>query len=657
MPRAISIGSALVALMFLVLVLADATLVDRRPPSVTEVRLSATAGGDRIAEPIASINVAFSEALRTTTAESRFHIVPLVAGALTWDGSTLIFTPSEPLPAATNFVVTVDPGYVDLAGNVATTGIEAWAFATAGPPRVLASVPADGALGLAIDTTVELQFDRLMDTASVERAIVISPHASFAATWSGSRVSLAFERGLAFGTTYTLELATTAADTAGAHLVAPFGMQFSTVSAGLEARVVPADDVAGIAVRSPIAVLFDGPIEPASAVDALTVTPSVGGDIEVVSDPNGGPASVLVFQPSSPLAENTTYTVTLSPVIKKLDDPGQVAAGRTWSFTTGSETESAQNQIAFLSDRSGVTNLWLVNPDGTNARQLTWELAPVTAFDVTGDGRRLVYATGDVVATQNVDGSDAQVVTEAGDVEGAPRLSPDETRILLARRGVTGADLGWWLVPTPWTFGDKRQVLLSGGPAAAGPLSPPQPTFDADGGHALVPLADGSLVVVDLLADGEPAPTSPTGVRAFGPPTWSSFADVFVVAGMAGSESTPFVHRIDAAGHDTSLHGIDKVGGPIAVDERGRMLVARTASGAGRGLLLLGPEGGELDDLTIDRVLIDAVATFSPDGQRVVVARSLDDGTGGSAGLWLIDLESGTHSQLTIDGSEPRWLP
>ena len=656
MPRAISIGSALVALVFLVLVLADATLIDRRPPTVAEVRLSATAGGDRIAEPISSINVVFSEAVRTTTAESRFHIVPVVAGALTWDGPTLIFTPSEPLPGATAFVVSVDPGYVDLAGNVATTGVDEWAFATSGPPRVLATVPEDGALGLAVDSTVELQFDRLMDTASVEGAIVISPRVSFSATWSGPHVSLAFERELAFGTTYSLSLETTAADTAGAHLVAPFTLQFATVSAGLEARVVPAADVAGIAVRSPIAVLFDGPIDLGSAAEALTITPSVGGATEVVSDPNGGPASVLIFRPSSPLAENTTYTVTLAPVVKKFGDPGQVAAGRTWSFTTGSETESAQNQIAFLSDRSGVTNLWLVNPDGTNARQLTWELAPVTAFDVTGDGRRLVYATGDVVATLNVDGSDAQVITEAGDVEGAPRLSPDETKILLARRGVTGADRGWWLVPTPWTFGDERQVLLSGGPAAAGPLSPPQPAFDADGGHALVPLADGSLVVVDLLADGEPAPSSPTGVRAFGPPTWSAFAKAFVVAGM-GSESTPVVHRIDIAGHDVALRGIDKINGPIAVDERGRMLVAWSASGAGRGLLLLGPDGGELDDLTIDRSLIDGVATFSPDGQRVVVARSRDDGSGASGGLWLIDLESGTHSQLTIDGSEPRWLP
>ena len=645
------------ALIFLALVLADATFFDRRPPSITGLRLSATAGGDRIAEPISSINVVFSETLRTGTAESRFHIVPLVAGALTWDGSTLIFTPSAPLPAATDFVVSVDPGYVDLAGNIATTGVEAWAFATAGPPRVLATVPEDGALGLAIDSTIELQFDRLMDTSSVEDAIVISPRVPFAATWSGPRVSLSFERGLAFGTTYRLELDTTAADTSGARLVAPFGMRFSTVSAGLDARVVPADDVAGIAVRSTIAVLFDGPIDLGSAAGALTITPSVDGATEVVGDPNGGPASVLVFRPSSPLAENTTYTVTLAPVVHKLDDPAQVAAGRTWSFTTGSETESAQNQIAFLSDRSGVTNLWLVNPDGTNARQLTWELAPVTAFDVTGDGRRLVYAAGDVVATSNVDGSDVRVLTDAGDVESAPRLSPDETQILLARRAVTGTDRGWWLVPTPWTFGDERQVLLSGAPATAGPVSPPQPAFDIGAEHALIPLADGSLVVVGLLADDEPAPIAPTGVRAFGPPTWSSAADAFVVAGVAGSESTPFVHRIDATGHDSPLGGIDKVGGPIAVDERGRMLVARNASGAGRGLLLLGPEGGELDDLTIDRSLIDGGATFSPDGERVVVARSRDDGAGESAGLWLIDLESGTHSQLAIDGSEPRWLP
>ena len=90
---------------------------------------------------------------------------------------------------------------------------------------------------------------------------------------------------------------------------------------------------------------------------------------------------MLVFRPSNPLAAHTTYTVSLAPVVTRLDAPDQVAAGRTWTFTTGQPAVSGQNQIAFLTARSGVRNVWLMNPDGSNARQLTTELVPVAGFD------------------------------------------------------------------------------------------------------------------------------------------------------------------------------------------------------------------------------------------------------------------------------------
>jgi hypothetical protein len=41
----------------------------------------------------------------------------------------------------------------------------------------------------------------------------------------------------------------------------------------------------------------------------------------------------------------------------------------------------------------------------------------------------------------------------------------------------------------------------------------------------------------------------------------------------------------------------------------------------------------------------------------VVVARRLDPPPEESAGLWLIDLNTHVQTRLTIDGSDPRWLP
>jgi Tol biopolymer transport system component len=497
-----------------------------------------------------------------------------------------------------------------------------------------------------------------MDTPSVESAIRVDPPVAFRPTWAGDALALAFDPGLRFGTTYTLTVDPAATDTGGAHLSEPFVTHFSTVSAGLASTVVPADGVAGIAVRSPIAVEFDGPIEPDSIADALSITPAVAGDAEVVPRSDGSGASTLVFTPSSPLAEHTTYTVSLASGVHRLGDPSQVAAARTWSFTTGSPTASAQNQIAFLSDRSGVRNVWLVNPDGTNARQLTWELAPVTTFDVTGDGRRLTFGAGDVVGTLNVDGDDRRILTDDGFHEFAPRLSPDETAILLSRRDPTGADLGWWSVPTPWTFGDERQVLVAGAPELDGDAPDPnsQPAFDTSGRYAIVS-AGGELVVLDLApSSGGSVIAVRTGVAPAGTPAWSASASAFAAVGLSARDDVSRVQLIGLDGTVTTIAGTDKATEALTVDEHGRLAFVIDQRGAGRWIQLLDPASGRSVELTSDADLIDAGPAFSPDGRRVVFARSRRDPYE-SAGLWLIDLESRVVTRLTIDGSEPRWLP
>ncbi|TAL10347.1 MAG: hypothetical protein EPO00_04640, partial [Chloroflexota bacterium] len=74
MRRLISLVSAIVALVGLGFVLVNATTVDRRPPSVRTITLSAPAGDPRIAQTVTAIDIEFSEPVRASTAESRFRI-------------------------------------------------------------------------------------------------------------------------------------------------------------------------------------------------------------------------------------------------------------------------------------------------------------------------------------------------------------------------------------------------------------------------------------------------------------------------------------------------------------------------------------------------------------------------------------------------------
>ena len=682
---------AVLAVAALGLVLYNATLVDRRPPTVSRISLSATADGDEhVAQTLTAIDLAFSEPVDRTSVEQRFRIEPYVGGTFTWDrDTTVIFTPARKLPPATAFSVTVAAGFADLAGNAAPDATGAFQFQTVGPPVVTTMDPASGTGGVATDATIRLEFDRLMDTGSVEAALAVVPSAPFRASWSGPSLTIAFDEPLAFGTTYTVNVGYGAADTDGSHLAAPYTGTFTTVAAGLGVdAVVPADGVAGISVRTTIAVQFDGPIDPVSVDGAIRITPAIGGDLRVATvpsevptgpgptDANGSPSpqptspppagTVLLFTPSSPLAQHTTYTVELAPIVKRAGDPGQVAAGRTWTFTTGGQATSAQNQIAFLSARGGVRNVWLMNPDGSNPREVTAELAPVSSFDVASDGRSLVYAAGGVVRQLRLDGSDPTTVTAADDLEYAPTIAPGGGAVLVGRRDRSWADLGWWLEPLPGGAGAARQLVPDGAPPAgstdlggdglvAGPGVSPwtaRASFDPTGRWLLLVLADGRVVHLDLSPDAPPPAAVPVAVTVTsGVPTWDGPADAFIVVGSTGGGDG--LVRIPVDGGAPT--GLFPAAGPAAVAESGGIVSLVAPTGDHLGYTATPPRA--LDALTAAPDLVDRFPGFSPDGTTVLFSRVPATAQTRSAGIWLADLDGRDLRQLSTDGAYPRWLP
>ncbi len=684
--RVVSIGSIVLAVIALGVVLLNATLVDRRGPSVSGAGVSAPVDGQAgVAQTLTAIDIHFTEPVRPATVERRFRIEPHVDGAITWDGSTAIFTPSERLPQDTEFRVTIAPGFEDLAGNQAQAGLDGFRFRTVGPPAVVEVAPADGSNGVTVDSAVRITFDRPMDTGSVEQALSIEPAAALEPTWSGRTLTLTFESPLLFGTTYRVTIQDAASDTDGSRLREAFRTSFTTLEAGLGiVDTLPADGVAGISVRTPIAVVFDHPIDPASIDGALTITPSVDGDVRAVALPDDSvprsgdepePArTVLLFEPADPLAATTTYTVRLDPVVTREGDEAQVATDRTWTFTTGSPSTSAHNHIAWLTDRSGMREVWLMNPDGSAPRQLTSGLAPVSAFDVAPDGARIAFASGGVIRTTAVDGSASAVVTADGRFEYAPRFSPDGRQLLLARREPDGTDAGWWLVPLDAAAGEEREILPDGAPplgstALAGegiqpdagfPVWASRSAWDPTGRWAAVIRADGTVTVVDLQATDaaqgvRSTRLTETGLTATGPAVWSSRSSGFLIVGRAPGQTADGLFRVATDG---------------SAQRRADAAGAVEASGDGRVAYLVDDPGGvshvavgtarasaPARTLTAGRELADRWPAFAPDGSKIVFGRVHADDLRASAGIWTVDVDGGEAAALTTDGAYPRWVP
>lgn len=716
----------LVALLIvLAAVLASATLVDRVPPSVDRIFLTRTAGSDTVALTHAAIGVQFSEPVRRAGAQLRFHVDPALAGTFSWsDDRTLIFTPAQKLPNTTKFTVVEEAGFEDVAGNAAKVTSPALRFATVGAPVLAATEPAAGASGVALDATLAVTFDRLMDTQRTAAAVTIEPSTTLHPSWRGQTLTLVPDTPLLPDTTYRLIVGTQATDTDGNDLVAPAEISFTTIQVGLAIEdVLPADGSAGIAIDAPIGLVFGGPVDPASIGGSLTITPAISGSLAVAvrpddpppagpgpggsrPNPSGGPsgspgvsplpstggspepstaappsaaptpsggpagANVLLFQPDGPLAPNTTYTVTLRTGAVQGLGSAVAAPGRTWSFTTGGPPEPLQNQILFRSDRGGVENVWAMNPDGTGAHQVTAEIAPVTSFDVSGDGQELAYSVAGVVRVMALPSADVTAVTDPGLAEYGPRLLPDGSAVIVGRRDrITGADEGWWLRPLAGGSGSGRQLIPDGAPplgSAEGDVELPAQALgpwmpigavSGSGRLALLPRADGSLVLVVLaVGPAEPGPAGrviETGLdQAAGPAAWSATDGGFVIVArrtIDGVAGTWVVHP------DGSLAAGPPLAGWAAVAQDGALAgISATAPGH---LTVAAGLDAPLSILTTASDFQDREPTFGPGASALVFVRARPASPGDSAGIWTVDIDGRDLRQLSTDGSDPRWLP
>ncbi len=290
-------------------VLYVASTVDARPPEVLSIVLTQTLpDAPGVGLPTTSLEVTFSELIDTETAADAVRLDPAVEGSLSWSGSVLIFTPREPLGLETMYTVSVRPGLRDLAGNEMAEPPEPFTFETTGPPRVVETEPADGASGVALDAPISIRFSGLMDTASVEAALRLRPVFAHSLRWSGQELRIEPTEGLAPEAEYRVDIGSDAFDVSGVALADPVSVSFRTLTSGLDiATVIPANASDGIARTTPIAVMFDEPIDPATvSPESLLITPEVSGTIEVLDRRGASPVAeddgvILAFTPSGPL--------------------------------------------------------------------------------------------------------------------------------------------------------------------------------------------------------------------------------------------------------------------------------------------------------------------------------------------------------------------
>jgi hypothetical protein len=695
-----SLAVLLVGGILLAGILYVASTVDSRPPVVTRIALTQhLESDDAIALTTTSVTVAYSEVVDHASAEAAFSVAPPIDGSFSWSGTTLTFTPTDPLPLEADFVVTVGAGTRDTAGNRMDAGTGPLAFATVGPPQVASTVPADGDTAIARDAGIEVAFSTLMDTASVEAALTITPRTAVTLRWRGERLTVTPDEPLQPGRRYRLQISTDATDLGGTQLDMPLELSFVTARTDLEiSQLVPADEVEGIAVTTPIAIVFDRPLDPAS-VDGglLSIEPDVAGSLEVVDLPGAaglgddGPR-LLRFVPSGTLAATTTYEVSLAPGLRAADG-GELSEAVTWTFTTGAPSATLSNQVVFLSQRSGLGNVWAMNPDGSNQHQVTTSLSPITDFAVAPDGRSLVSGDGVQLVEQAVDGRDRRLLTDAAHLEFDPSYSPDGRTIIFARADLaTGGGLGIWRrgvaggEATQFAAPDAGESQASSSPsssaspsAAASPDPLPllrAPVYAPDGSAVAYVDTAGRVAIVDL----ETQRQATALLAAAAPPVWLPDSTAVLVSGVeldripaealphpASTAVLPLDPASDlAAGSQQVLRLLRNAEEPqatpldgparLAIAANGRIASVVVPRGAAGGALWITTGNGGAQSRLLDATPdVITFAAFTPEAGTLIAARATRQGV--ESGIVLVDLDTGRVEDLAPDGTRPRWLP
>jgi len=664
----------------LVGVLWMASNVDARAPEVLEMRVTQPAADDSsVAAVTTSLEIVFNEEVDHDSAIAALQIQPPVAGAASWSGTTMTFTPAESLALDTAYEVTIADGVLDLAGNAMATLPPPFAFTTAGRPTVTETIPVDGADDVPSDESIALRFSTLMDTASVEAALEISPPVTHELRWSGELLEIVPDRPLDADRPYRVTIGADAADAAGVTIGAAVSIAFRTAAPGLAiTALVPADGVDGIAPVSPIAVIFDRPIDAGDLdADLLTIEPAVAGTLEVVSLPGDEldadeVGRVLRFTPSSPLPPTTTFEVTVAARVTAIGG-GALAEPVTWTFTTGAPVEIVSNQVTFLTERGGISNVWVMNPDGTGQRQLSVELSPVLAYAVAPDGTSLVVSDGRRLIYSRPDGSDRRALTGEGLLEFDAAYHPSGDRTVFARAdAATGRSLGLWT----WEVGggDATRIELTDEPAASGsPASTPDadatpmvraPAYSPDGQALAFVDSDGSVGVLELPDQR----LTRVPFAADSAPLWLPSSAAILVSGHAEGRAGPD-GTVDAPveplepGASSLVHRIFRSGttaAPTALEAGWRVLgVAPDGTIAyvdERGALNTTPR---VDSVSSPPIVFDvpvAGVAFGPHGDTMIIAVA-GAGTEAAHALERLDLESGRRTPLVPEGDAPRWLP